>query len=150
MMARRMLMIWVIGTVIMIGLSACVQASNVATSETTAPSIEATSLPHVLATPYAQEPAAGICAGFDGDVVTITLNVDVPDPRCAKVRPDQTLKVVNNTASPLTMSIGPFKSALLAANSYSVDVPFGDYLLPGVHQLEVLPCCGAELWLVEK
>jgi hypothetical protein len=83
-------------------------------------------------------------------MLTITLNADIPDPRCAKVRPDQTLKVINNTVSPLTLSIGPFKSSLLAANEYSIDVPFSDYLGPGVHQLQVSPCCGAEIWLEDK
>ncbi len=150
MMLKRTLFIFAFGMLMLAGLAACAQAGTEATSETTTPTAKETSLPYALATPYAQEPASGICATFDGDVVTITLNADVPDPRCAKVRHDQTLKVVNNTVSPLTVSIGPFKSALLAANSYSIDVPFGDYLEPGVHQLEVSPCCGAELWLVEK
>ncbi len=150
MVRRQIAKLMLIGMVIVVGLFACVPAGTVLTPEPKAPTIEATTLPYPLATPYAQEPAAGICASFDGDVVTITINADLPDPRCAKVRPDQTLKVVNNTVSPLTMSIGPFKSALLAANSYSIAVPFSEYLLPGVHHLEVLPCCGAELWLVEK
>ena len=43
-------------------------------------------IPQPLATPYAQEPAAGICASFEGEMVTVSLNPDIPDPRCAKVR----------------------------------------------------------------
>lgn len=150
MITKRFSFLFVLVAVLIIALSACVQAGIESTSTTPTPTANDTALPYALATPYAQEPAAGICATFDGDVVTITLNADVPDPRCARVRPDQTLKVVNNTVTPLSISIGPFKSALLAANAYSIDVPFGDYLEPGVHQLQVSPCCGAEIWLEEK
>ena len=150
MMTKRFSSLFVLVAVLIIPLSACVQAGTVSTSSAPTSSASDTALPYSLATPYAQEPAAGICTTFDGDVVTITLNADVPDPRCTKVRPDQTLKVVNNTVTPLSISIGPFKSALLAANAYSIDVPFSDYLKPGVHQLQVSPCCGAEIWLVEK
>lgn len=147
---RAYIVILLLGLLLIVGLSACVQTGAAPTVEATAPTAKSTTLPYPLATPYAQQPAAGICATFEGEVVTVTLNADVPDPRCAKVRPDQTLKLINNTASPLSISIGPFKSALLAANSYSIDVPFGDYLEPGVHQVQVLPCCSVELWLVEQ
>ena len=150
MMTKRNSMLSVLVAVLLLPLVACVQTVAEFTPSPAAPTVGETALPHTLATPYAQEPAAGICASFEGDVVTITLNADIPDPRCAKVRPEQTLKVINNTVSPLTVSIGPFKSALLAANEFSIDVPFGDYLQPGVHQLQVSPCCGAEIWLEEK
>ncbi len=146
----RILQVTVLALTLLLGLSACGQTTIEPAVSTPAPTAKDTTLPYELATPYAQQPAAGICANFDGDVVTINLNADVPEPRCAEVRPDQTLKVINNTVSPLTVAIGPFKSALLAANDYTIDVPFGDYLAPGVHQLEVLPCCSVELWLVEK
>jgi hypothetical protein len=150
MKTKRFLPLIGLVTGLVILLSACVQAGAGSTPEPATPIAKATSRPYALATPYAQEPAAGICATFDGEVVTISLNADVPDPRCAKVRPDQTLKVINNTVSPLSVSIGAFKSALLAANEYSIDVRFGDYLAPGVHQLQVSPCCGAEIWLEGK
>lgn len=150
MMTKRNLLLFVLVAGLLMLLNACAQVGVEFTPSPAAATVGETALPHALATPYAQEPAAGICATYDSDVVTITLNADIPDPRCAKVRPDQTLKVINNTVSPLTLSIGPFKSALLAANEYSIDVPFGDYLEPGVHQLQVSPCCGAEIWLEEK
>jgi hypothetical protein len=82
--------------------------------------------------------------------VTVTLNPDIPDPRCTKVRPDQTLTVVNETTITLTISLGNFKSSLEPRDIYSILVPFGDYLEVGVHQLTVSPCCGAELWLGES
>ncbi len=101
----------------------------------------------VLATPYAQEPASGICTSFGGGVVTITLNQDIPDPRCAKIRPDQTLSVANNTQNTLRVTIGDFARSLQPGETWSILVPLGDYLAVGVHQLSVYPCCGAELWL---
>lgn len=150
MMVRRNLLILVLASILLLGISACVQAGSELSTATSISTSKETALPYPLATPYAQQPAAGICATFDGEVVTVTLNADIPDPRCAKVKPDQTLKVINNTVNPLSVSIGNFKTALLAGNSYSIDVPFGDYLAPGVHQLQVSPCCGVELWLEEK
>ncbi len=107
----------------------------------------ATPIAILLATPYAQQPAAGICASFDGTIVTITINSDIPDPRCAKVKPDQTMKVINNTQNQLQITIGKFAASLKPGEQTTFDTPFGEYLAPGVHQLQVSPCCGAELWL---
>ncbi len=123
-------------------------------SPTAAPSVSpapVTSTPgYPLATPYAEQPAAGICASFEGGVVTITLNADMPDPRCAEIRPDQTLRVVNQTLSTLQISLARFSTSLIPGAAYTIDVPFGEYLANGVHQLAVSPCCGAELWLKER
>jgi hypothetical protein len=128
-------------------LSAC-SATNGGEVQPTPNQSGPTSTPTlILATPYAQEPAAGICASFDGEIVTVTLNTDMPEPRCAEVRSDQTLRVVNNTLSTLGVSIGNFNHSLLPQDTWSIDVPFGHYLAVGVHQLSVTPCCGAELWL---
>ncbi len=101
----------------------------------------------VLATPVSQEPAAGICGSSATEVVEITLYPDIPDPRCAQVRPEQVLKVLNRTQGTLEVRIGLFATSLEPGGEYTFDVPFGDYLAPGVHQLLVLPCCGPELWL---
>ena len=105
-----------------------------------------TELP-LLATPVSQEPAAGICDGFDGPVVEFRIEPGIPDPRCARVRPDQHLKVVNKTDGPLDLMIGTYSSHLEPGGETVIDTPFGDYLAPGVHLLQVLPCCGPELWL---
>jgi hypothetical protein len=80
-------------------------------------------------------------------VVTVTINPDIPDPRCTKVRPDQTLAVLNNTQDELQVTIGRFSATLKAGEKTTFDTPFGEYLEPGVDQLQVSPCCGAELWL---
>lgn len=138
------LIVWLVCILV---ISAC-SPSNVQSSQNTPDQASPTLTPTLtLATPYAQLPAAGICASFDGEVVTITLDIDMPAPRCAKVRPDQTLSVVNNTLSTLRVSIADFSHSLLPGETYTIDVPFGDYLAAGVHQLAVEPCCGAELWL---
>ncbi len=105
--------------------------------------------PNVLSTPYAQQPAAGICASPGGNVVTVTIYPDIPAPRCTIVRPDQKLQVINRTLADLQVSIGRFTSTIPAGGDHTFDVPFGKYLAPGVHQLQVLPCCGPEIWLQE-
>ncbi|HSB65221.1 MAG TPA: hypothetical protein VLD65_01505 [Anaerolineales bacterium] len=102
---------------------------------------------YVLSTPYAQQPAAGICASSDGQIVEITINVDMPSPRCAKIRPEQTLVIVNATLSTIQVSIGNFSTSILPGAQYPIDVPFGDYLAPGVHLINATPYFGAELWL---
>lgn len=80
----------------------------------------------------------------------VTLNADMPDPRCTQVLSDQTLSVVNNTLGTLQVSISVFNHSMLPGETYNIDVPFGDYLAVGVHQLAVCPCCSAELWLKGK
>jgi hypothetical protein len=102
---------------------------------------------YTLATPYSMQPAAGICAMFDGPSVEITINVDMPSPRCAKIRPDQILTVINATSSTIRFSTGRFSSTVLPGQQSTIDLPFGDYLAPGVHLISVTPYFGAELWL---
>lgn len=100
-----------------------------------------------LATPYAQSPAAGICAQFEGVWVTVTINPDISDPRCAAIRPDQMLEVVNRREETLTVKIGYMEVELAPGESHKYEAAFGDYLAPGVHVIDVQPCCGAELVL---
>lgn len=103
--------------------------------------------PETLATPAAVQPAAGICAEFEGEIVIMTINPDIPDPRCIKVRPAQKLTVINHRGETLQVRIGPFETTILPEDQYLFDQPFGDYLAPGVHVLDVFPCCGGELVL---
>jgi hypothetical protein len=103
--------------------------------------------PEVLATPAALSPAAGICGGFDGELVTITINPDMPNPRCAKIQPLQKLVVVNQRGETIQVRIGPFEETILPGGQQLFDLPFGEYLAPGVHGMIVSPCCGAELLL---
>jgi len=83
-------------------------------------------------------------------MVKVTLNPDMPDPRCSIVRPDQKLSVINKTQNTLEVSIGRFSASLEPGAEILFDTPFGEYLAPGVHQLLVLPCCGPELWLEDN
>jgi len=136
-----------LGMMLILGVSACNSAGAKPTSVTPTPTLAATPQSHTLATPYAQQPAAGICASFEGEVVTVTLYPDVPDPRCSKVRPDQKLSVINKTKNTLEVTIGSFTVSLEPGAETLFDTPFGEYLAPGVHQVLVSPCCGAELWL---
>jgi hypothetical protein len=104
--------------------------------------------PPRIATAYAQEPAAGICASFDGEMVVVNIYPDIPDPRCSKVRADQHLTIVNNTQNNVEALIGSsFEADLAPGEKTVIHYPFSDYLYPGVHQVQVTPCCGFELWL---
>jgi hypothetical protein len=136
--------------VLLLGLSGCASTGIEATADIPTPTIASTTQAYPLATPYAQLPAAGICASFEGEMVVVSINPDVPDPRCAKVRADQKLTVVNRTENTLEVSIGTFKASLEPGAEATFDTPFGDYLAVGVHQLQVSPCCGSELWLEGK
>jgi len=104
-------------------------------------------------------PAAGICDYQEGDTVTITLNGDIPSPRCVKVKSNQNLRVQNNTEGVVTVWFDNVSSAVLFP--YSIDIrpdnkyifatPFGEYLKPGVHKLKtsLYKSSGPEIWLVE-
>ncbi len=141
--------ILMLGMILLINLAACTDQDVQPTIPLSIPTETTTQATSLLATPYSQQPAAGICASFEGQVVTVTLNQDIPDPRCAKVTADQTLTVINNTQSSLQIAIGRFTSSLAPGENKTIDTPFGEYLALGVHQLQVSPCCGAELWLEE-
>ena len=118
-------------------------------SRTGGPAATPTDTPDARATPYAQEPAAGICAEPEGDEVVVTLEPGIADPRCLIVHPDQHLRIINRGGTEVTVSLGPFAAVLPAAGDATLGPAFGDYLMPGVHQLQVDPCCGGELWLKE-
>ncbi len=122
-------------------------------AQTAAPS--PTSLPPTLAalplaTPYSDQPAAGICAEFPGEpVVTVEIMPDIPAPRCLKVTAEQRLRVVNRTDSALALKLGDLPASLQTNTEYTFDQPFGKLLAPGVHVLEAAPYFGPEIWLVE-
>ncbi len=150
MIIQRLKPIIMCGLILVVGLAAC-NTSTAVPNPSTVTSTVATSTPtFTLATPYSQEPAAGICASSPETTVVVTLNPDIPDPRCTKVRSDQMLAVVNGTLNTLRVSIGDFNRSLLPGEEWTINVPFGDYLEVGVHQLSVTPCCSAELWLEGK
>jgi hypothetical protein len=132
----------VLGITLLLGMVSFRQASATPSQSASTPTIRVPAPAIILATPYAQEPAEGICATSQGMVVEITINVDVPSPRCAIIRSDQTLTGANATSSTVQVAIGHFSSTILPSPEYSIDVPFGDYLAVGVHQLTVTPYSG--------
>jgi hypothetical protein len=149
MTARGIYAMPAIALLLVLALTGCRVTTQTSLNSTLTP-VSGLSIPtptYALATPYAQQPAAGICASFDGTLVTITINVDVPEPRCTRVRPSQTLKVVNATLNTIQVTLGQFSSSIAPGADYSIAVPFGEYLATGVHQLMVTPGSGAELWL---
>lgn len=103
-----------------------------------------------LATPIAHSPAAGICARFEGPTVTTTIHPDIPDPRCAFILAEQVLEVVNNRGETLQVKIGHLQAQLDPGQRHKFELPFGEYLAPGVHRIDVQPCCGAELVLESR
>jgi len=103
--------------------------------------------PSPRATPVAESPAAGICGKFDGEVVTLTIYPDIPDPRCVEVTSEQKLKVVNRRGEPIQVAIGTFEADLAPDEEHIFDLPVGEYLMPGVHLLQVSPCCSPEVVL---
>jgi hypothetical protein len=99
------------------------------------------------ATPVADTPAAGICGQAEGEVVTMRINPDVPDPRCLKVGPDQRLRVVNNLGEAITVSLFTQSAVIQPGGEHTFAATFGELLLPGVHLLDVSTCCGGSIWL---
>jgi hypothetical protein len=100
-----------------------------------------------LATPVADSPAAGICAEHTGEFVSITINPDIPDPRCSFVRPEQYLRVVNMRGEMITVTFAQLEADIAPGEEHIFEESFGALLMPGVHRFDVLPCCGAELVL---
>lgn len=100
-----------------------------------------------LATPMSQSPAAGICAETEGEIVTVTIYPDIPDPRCSVVKPYQRLHIVNARAERITVRLADLDVDIDPTKEFTFGVTFGQLLLPGVHVVDVSPCCGAELVL---
>jgi hypothetical protein len=100
-----------------------------------------------LATPIAESPAAGICGELEGEIVTMTINPDMPDPRCLRVHGEQRLRVVNQRGETLEIALGRATASLQPGAEITFERSFGELLLPGVHALQVFPCCGGEIVL---
>jgi hypothetical protein len=83
-----------------------------------------------------QFPAAGVCLGSSTtDVVTFTLDSDVPRPRCGVVRPDQRVRFVNDTSEQLDVKLLPYDFAIAPGQSVDTGEPVGKRLAPGVHRV---------------
>lgn len=142
----KIIVFW-LGAVFLLGSCSPAPAVATPTIPPQPPPTQAAPAPLPLATPYALQPASGICAAPQGDVLTFTLSADIPDPRCMAATAAQRLRVVNASGASLRVSIGPFTVTLAPGGDHLFDAPLGSYLLPGVHQVLVQPCCSPELWL---
>lgn len=94
-------------------------------------------------------PAAGICATFESEVVSLEIVLDVPAPRCAIVTADQRLEVVNRTGAAIGVRFAGYEFQLQDGEAHLIDAPMGAYLAPGVHNIRVTDNAGnaPELWL---
>lgn len=94
-------------------------------------------------------PAAGACGNVAGAVIEITINPDVPSPRCVQARPDQSLRVRNAAGEPVDVSFGGRSARLADGASEAFPQPFGEYLAPGVHRVSasIYGGSGAEIYL---
>ncbi len=96
-------------------------------------------------------PAAGICAEPPpGGVVTFTIEVAVPSPRCARVLPRHRVRIENRTGETKRVQLARFDVTLAPGAAETFDAPVGTYLAPGVHSVKVSPppFGGPELWLM--
>ena len=115
-----------------------------ASTETPAAMIEA-----YRATPEAEFPAAGICASFKEETIRVEIRAwpdNVPDPRCIQVRAEQKLIIRNSAPAAITFRLGMFRGTIEPASSYTIELAFGEYLLPGAHSLHIEPYGGPEIY----
>lgn len=106
-----------------------------------------TALP--LATPYAAQPAAGICGETpELEIVEAQVWPDIPSPRCLRVLPDQRLRLVNRTPEAIRWELGAFAGIIDTQSEAILPQPFGQFLAPGVHILQTSPYSGPEIWVI--
>jgi hypothetical protein len=101
-----------------------------------------------LIPPDSDMPASGICAEFGGEWATVEIWPDMPSPRCLKVNPQQRLRVINRAEAAVQITLGEFTLELQPGTEDTLEMPFGDFLAPGVHHILASPYPGPELWLV--
>ncbi len=87
--------------------------------------------------------AAAACGQARGGVPTLTIESDVPVPRCLVVQPHQRLRVLNETQAPgapggpIRISLAGFHASVPLHGSVILDARLGSYLMPGWHYLNV-------------
>ena len=83
-------------------------------------------------------------------MVAVNISVDVPSPRCVKVKGHQCLQVVNATDGPAQVQLAQFNVQLQPGQAQLLDAPFASYLAPGVHWLHITGGNGSEIWLTSN
>ncbi len=81
--------------------------------------------------------AAGICLSPKGAIATVTLETDVPNPRCLSVSGQQRLRVLNNFREDMTVQLGKLRLVIAAGGEGSMQESFDRYLQPGGHYMTV-------------
>ena len=127
----------VVATLALTVLGAC--SSRTTATPSPAATAEPTTNPAALATPEPGGPAAGTCLGPDeGSTGTITINEDVPSPRCLQIRPSQRLILVNATAHSMTARVGRLEMRLEKGGTVQTTLGVGRYLVAGgVHRVRL-------------
>lgn len=140
---------FILSVMIIIIATACEQSidTNKPTTLTRVPIVSESDSSSYRATPYSQSPTAGICGSMEGDIVTITIYTEIPDPRCVEAKPEQKLKVVNRTTGQLQVVIGLYQVDIEPSGEHIFNEPVGKYLATGAHLVQVSPCCSPELIL---
>jgi hypothetical protein len=130
-------------------LSSCTVAVSVAPTQSPFVPVGSVAPIHSLAAPDAFQPAAGICGAPSGDIATVTLNLDTPDPRCLKVLATQRLRLVNATPSSVTFTFDGSDYELEPGAEQTIDKRFGAIWQPGVHFLHtsLYGGGGPDIWL---
>jgi hypothetical protein len=80
--------------------------------------------------------AAGVCVGQDSEIVAVTLEIDVPSPRCVVIRGSQRLRVTNHFEKTALAKLGPLEMVIPTGASVTVRETFDSYMEPGGHTLK--------------
>ncbi|MGA2910538.1 MAG: hypothetical protein ABSE04_01915 [Candidatus Microgenomates bacterium] len=96
-----------------------------------------------------QAPAASSCNSVQGDVISVTLNPDVPNPRCVIISANQKLTLVNGTSQLISLDYDSYVSKISPGSNYTFPVVASLFLAPGVHVIKtsLYSGSGPEVWL---
>lgn len=115
------------------------------------PALTPTFTPLPLATPYAQQPAAGICGETpEAEIIEVQIWPDIPSPRCMRMLPNQRLRVANRTQETIAWQLGLYDGEIQPGGEETLPMPLGSFLAPGVHRLLTSPYSGPEIWVIEE
>ena len=104
-----------------------------------------------LAPADSDTPAAGACTEPPaGDIMALQINGDIPFPRCARVRPDQSVSFINATQETIEVKLASYDLTIEPGDTEEIDAPAGTYLAPGVHVAHTSTYggeSGPEIWV---
>ncbi len=144
---------WLISLAPVVVLTGCGGAGQVGTTTVVSPRPVS-----ALISAFSQLPTAGICAFSRGMRVTVYVGDGTPEPRCVRVRANQTVQVIKKAwrSGPPDRTVAvtwpPFgRRRLTSGSSIVFGQNFGSYLAPGDHILGISRYggSGAEILLVQ-